>query len=715
MERFLIHIEQGLHEERGFSTVGVALALLISLALIFSAAQVYEVSSVSADIQETADVAALAAENVVGEYCVVATLCDAIALSLSLSSLCCLGLSVAAACTPVTISLSESLLKSAQKLKQTQRSFVEKAQDALERLKTILPLAAAAKAAQVISANSNIRGEAGYTGIAILVPWETNALEEQDHGQSDAAFESTEKKKDLLEELGKEAEEAAQRTNALKEEAYRFDSGSESTYCMYERAKTLAHLGGNENPFYSSAETWDFDVALERARAYYRARATNEAPEGNSVAQRARSALRKRFYQFASSELDHGYVRRTADGFDVHFPLLPKNTEEMKQTILYTESRYPRSISASGKSVLHAFEGCPTYVGQPKSGRGSLEQMDNDPSYEVCPSCQFAPSSLGSVGAASSAIDNGFEYHYRKVAELAQAYTEEHKKLNERSSMLKEQADDLFSHILDAFTEAKDARIKIDPPGKYGAIAFVATTNPGRGSFLSQFVDSSSNLRARAAVSAATLLPESTDSGKNAINSILDSYAEAGMGGASGASRIALDLWSGLLVGYEEGQISLVESLSDAVNALPLASESGLGQWAADRLEEALQLLDLQPVDLSPQKAVLVNSAHVARADDSAFGVRFVDMKIANLGRNSYGELFDYTLEEAESAITDAIDNAEFTIEIATIEIVQGSIEIPLTITLPQPMKDAANSLVHQAFSALESQVASFIYRTRWQ
>ena len=55
MERFLNNLEDSLAEEQGFSTVGVALALLLSFALIFSAARVYEIESVSGDIQNVAD------------------------------------------------------------------------------------------------------------------------------------------------------------------------------------------------------------------------------------------------------------------------------------------------------------------------------------------------------------------------------------------------------------------------------------------------------------------------------------------------------------------------------------------------------------------------------------------------------------------------------------------------------------------------------------
>lgn len=714
MERFLSNIERDLHEERGFSTVGVALALLITLALIFSAAQVYEIESVSADIQEVADAAAIAAENVVGEYCVVATLCDAVALSLALSSLCCLGLSVAAACTPPTASLSETLLQTAQKLKRAQSSFVDKAQEALEKLKLLLPLAAAAKAASVIEANSNVRGNATYKGIAILVPWQSDPLEDHDTAKSDEAFASVEDERDDLEQRGEAAERAAHDADLYKQQAYRFDSGSESAYCMYERAKSLAHLNGGDNPFYSSAETWDFDVALKRAQAYYRARATSEHPEGNSVEERARSALRKRFYDYAKGELDKGYVNRTTESFTAYFPRLPKNTEEMKRTELYTTATYPISTDASGKLVMHAFTGCPSYAQGTPHGTGSIAQMDGNASFAVCSSCRFSPSSMGTVAAASSSIDNGFEYHYLKVAELADAYEVAHKKLAEESKTLKDRAQGLIDSIMDALDEAKGARIEIDPPGKYGAIAFVMTTDPGRSSFMTGFVNAQGSFRTRAALSGATLLSESTESGKTALNSILDGYAGPDVPGI-GATRIVLDLWSRLLKGYGEGQDALSGGIEEAIDAIPLASESGLGQWAAQCFSEALETLGLQPADLSPRKAVLVNTARIARADDSAFAARLVDVKIENLGRNNMGDLFYGSLSSAEDAIVDAIDEADFTIEIARIEIVQGSLEIPITVSLPRSIKDAATASIHRTFTELEDYVADFIFDRRWR
>lgn len=86
--------------EEGFSTVGMVLALLISISLIFTAARVYEINSCSSRVQEVADAAALAAENTVGEFYLVAGICDAVLLSLSLTTAGCLGLSVVCACVP---------------------------------------------------------------------------------------------------------------------------------------------------------------------------------------------------------------------------------------------------------------------------------------------------------------------------------------------------------------------------------------------------------------------------------------------------------------------------------------------------------------------------------------------------------------------------------------------------------------------------------------
>lgn len=87
-------------DERGITTAGMAVALFVSLALIFSGAQLYRVHSAAAEAQEVADACALAADNEVAGFQVVANTCDAVCLSLTLLSVTLYGLGLVAACVP---------------------------------------------------------------------------------------------------------------------------------------------------------------------------------------------------------------------------------------------------------------------------------------------------------------------------------------------------------------------------------------------------------------------------------------------------------------------------------------------------------------------------------------------------------------------------------------------------------------------------------------
>ena len=85
-----------------------------------------------------------------------------------------------------------------------------------------------------------------------------------------------------------------------------------------------------------------------------------------------------------------------------------------------------------------------------------------------------------------------------------------------------------------------------------------------------------------------------------------------------GALGTVLDCWSGLLDAYAQGQEALDDSVSSALDGLPLAGASGLGAWAAGALREAVRAAGLAPAELDALKPVLVNSAHVAERDEVA-------------------------------------------------------------------------------------------------
>lgn len=97
-------------DDGGFSTLGMAVALLVTLSLVFSAAQVYRVSSASADIQDVADACVLAAEGEVAEFMIAVRVCDAVVLSLSLTSAAMFGLGVVALCAPPAAELGIELV-----------------------------------------------------------------------------------------------------------------------------------------------------------------------------------------------------------------------------------------------------------------------------------------------------------------------------------------------------------------------------------------------------------------------------------------------------------------------------------------------------------------------------------------------------------------------------------------------------------------------------
>lgn len=696
--------------DEGFSTVGMALALLLTLALLFTCARVYEVQSASAQIQDVADAAALAAENTVAEFYLVAQLCDALVFTLSLGMVASLGIGVVCACVPPAKAFSKAFLDAAKKLKDARDSFYEKASESLDSLQKALPFLATVKAQQVFQANGD---EGSYAGFVVLAPWESDEEESDlDTDAEDDAFDSVMENEEQLSETAEKAEEAAQRANEYLQLAYEHDSGSRDSYCMYERAATLAGMSGAENPFFSSVETWSFASALERSKTYYRARWEKEAPQGTSVNERANSALRKRFYAYAIGQVNKGYVNETDGSFDAYFPLLPKNTEEMKGTELYVEAVYPRTES-DGHYTLHAWSGCPGVSKGTAAGVASIQDMDGNPAYETCSRCEFVPSSMGSVAAASTNIDNGFEYHYNIVAKAAGDYQQARSVADPLSQQVKESASSLFDQIEKALSAIAAQRIKVSPPGHFGAIAMVADSSQVDSSFESAFVQSGQTLGTRAAVSAATLVKEESDEGSNIITSFLDGMRADG-GSALGAARVVLELWSGLLGVYARGEEALSGAIESSLDAIPLASASGLGTWASSQFQDLVAAAGLDAPDLRANKAVVVNSSYVASADDSAFSARFLSVKNSVLQAGSNVSIGG-ALASVERSASAAIDDLSQEFEIASIEVFDGAVSIPITISLPVAVTGSLKGTLQGGINALRSFAASVTGVRQWE
>lgn len=704
-------------DEDGFSTAGMVLALLITLSLLFTTAQVYQINSASADIQNIADMTALAAENEVAEFYVVAHVCDALVLSLSLAGVVVTGIGVIALCVPPLHALGETFINAGTKIFKARDDFSEKAARSLNSVQKSVPFLSVVSASALASASGGGQMNSSYTGVAVVLPLEGEQINFDDLEGSSDFIEEININKDELKEASNKAEEAAARANEYKEKAFAHDCGNNPNYCMYERAGHLSGLASSDNPLYQSVDTWSFSVALKRAQAYYLMRAQQETPSSPSPREQARSSLRARFYAYASDEIAKGYVKEEGDSFESYFPRMPKNTDEMRKTSLYTEAVYPVS-EEGGKFTMHAYEQCPGLMSG-RIGLGSAEQSESK-DYSTCTYCDFSATNLGSVAAASTSIENGFEYHYDKVADAAELYTQARKEFQPHASAVKDVAGSLFGNLTGIAKDAASKRIQVKPPGRYGAVSFVVSTKKDTpsASLLSSFVGGDSQMGVRTAISGAALVKAEANEGKSILSDLLAGVSNRFDSGFIEGAQGLLAVWSNLLLAYSNGQDSLRKSLEEGLDGVPLMSESGLGTWASNAFSQFMESVGLEPVELSAPRPVLVNSQHVAAADESEVGKRILSLK------EGVGTIAEVTQSGGVTEVISGIGTFGFEsinwedskITLATIEpFGEAGPKMPLTVAIPPAVKEGIEGTIGSVMDDVGNTVERIIGGRRWE
>lgn len=699
-------------DEDGLTTVGMAVSIFLSLALIFSAAQLYRVSSASAEIQEVADVAALAAENEVAEFMVAANTCDAVILSMTLLSAAIYGIGIVAACVPTASALSEKLIELATKISRARDTFADRAADGLNKLQKLLPFLSAANSARVAQANNTGAMDASYFALSVLVPSAGQTIGIASDSLAEVG-ESVEGEAGGIREKSAQAEELARQANDAKLEGFKNDCGNSPDKCMYERASHLAGLSGAANPYYSSVDAWSFQVALGRACGYFAERKSSELGynDASSTEEKADSIIRRYYYEYAYDEVSNAYADST--GSDTCFmPSLFNNTEGLRGTSMYTDSKYPITVS-DDKSTMHAWPGCPN--ASDYSSLGSVEDLENG-EFETCGECLFVPSSVGNVAAATTNTLNGFEHYYKIVREACERYNDKMAELSPIKAEVEGTVDSLLGDLGDFLGNIESKRIHADPPGSAGAIAMVVNTaqNSADTGFESLFIQGGATLGTRAAVSGATLVEDASDSGSTVITSLLDGFGQDG-GIAVGAAGIVLDCWSGLLRAFEDGQSALVDGVRNGLNAFSTNTSSGLGTWAADALSSMIGSVGLEPVSLNSLKPCIVNTAHIASADSGQFSVTFKNTKQQALyASTSATDPFSAAVASAESAI-DNLGLNDPTITIATVEFPVGGFTVPVTITLPESISTAATGFVDDCIANVKGAISSMLGERSWQ
>lgn len=647
----------------GFTTIGAAVAILLSCSLAFLCLWTARSQARAAGVQAACDTAALAAQNEVAEFVLAVRVADATLLTMSLTGLAALGIGTVCCCVPAAAPAGAKLIDAGKAIVEQRDEVARVEQRALNAAQDGLVLLAQSQAQAVLRENGTEIGGSGV-GYVELVPEEAPEVEV---GFSDAARDAAQGASEAqgrITEAGEAAEEAAREAADAKIEAWEHDCGAYPSPCMAERAKSLSAISDEDNPIALAVDAWSFSDALSRAKAYYEHRIAEERPASDSVDERVRSAMRLTFYEYALEELGKG--RAVDDGIsapDIYFPELFADTDGMRETSLYAERAYPVADGA-----LHAYGECPGIKGVP-SGFGSLEELEAG-MYATCSVCRFDADALGRVAAASTSIENGFEHHYREVARAARAYCEAQSRalplIDEAKALVEERLD----VIKEALGEVSSQRVEAYPPGRFGVVAayvFDTATEPDASSFF----EGPSDMGSFAAVSSAVMVEDSTE---NAMSSLLDGAAEGVGPPLSEAGDAVLGIWGSLLDAYGSGVEGMVEGVSGALDGLPLASASGLGEWAAGALEEVIASAGLEPVETAPPKPVIENSMHVASKGEGPLSQAICAMK-------EYGAL-PRLARRSRSREETAGNRGQMTVEAAVVLPVMAAIGFVLSIAL---------------------------------
>lgn len=604
-------------EDGAYTTLSSAVVILVVLTLLFSSAAAIWSMSRAGDTQAAADSGALAGANVVASYHTAATVVDASILSLGLAGFATIGTGLVAILIPGAELAAGDMVDTGIEIIKTRNKFAKSASKGLQKIETALPYLVAARATQAVSAQDT--EGATYTGTALAVP----RTSESDFVALEGSEISTDVIKDTSKDLERAADElqkASEETAKAKERAWLADCGGSdpasvgSCSCMWERARSLAKLSDIENPHYASSVTWEPQVALDRAKAYYRLRLANEAPQGSSVETKAESAARKAFYTYASAEVNRAYITEDGDRTTSYIPLLPRNTDEVRATELYTDAAWPTSTN-DGKTYLHYGTSCPNYKKGTPGGLASVAAYDGQ---DKCNRCHFGVSSLGAVAAPSTSIENGFEYHFDEFKGALEDYVECRNKELELMCQTEDEADRAGNAFDEAIKALSGERPRIAPPGRNGVVAFAVSGAISSPDELSSSFSAAVRLGERGAISAAVLAPDDATAQNNVLSRFFSTLEERS-GGVAGVLDGVMDVWGRLLVGYGDIQGSADELMGEMIDGLGGGSGAlgSIASWLGDTVSASVAALGLEPCDLRLRKPVLTDTANVIKSPGS--------------------------------------------------------------------------------------------------
>jgi len=638
--------------EGGFSSLGVVIALSLVVTLIFTSSQVYWINSRAGDIQFAADAGALAAENVVAEYYVIARVTDSVLLSMTLFGLLVVGVSIIASCIPGGQAVGTKLMDFARSTFNVRDKIADQADPMLTELQKALPFLAVTNAAVTVAANSP--GGIPYIAIALLVPLESEEVKHEDDGDMDAVADEIEEDNQKTTEAVDASDDAKKRMDSFKLIGWLADCGNDpENECMYKRAVKLAAI---TDPPKCSLEEWSFKMALDRAWMYYGARMHNDTAKNSSAEEETHHYVRMMYYQYALNVIGGGYVIENPDGsVDINFPKLPGNATEFKNTYMYVEDLF----FLDQQGYLHGTTSCATFIQNGAAERrGSIQDLDNGRLFK-CDLCNMDLKSVGNVMQPTSTNLTGFEYWYKTVAYAADDYSAASKQYARSEKQATDQAEEAVDGFEKALEMIKAKRINPHPPGRKGCIVIVF--DPSQRSLpdglQTSLMAQSRPLPPRVAISAAALGRDQSEEG-NILADFLEGLKKTSDPAATspilGTFDFVLDIWGTALMFYSEGVDGIVKGLGDICRAITGNPSSKLASWVEDTIMDSFKTFGLEPVDLHAPKPLIVNSAHVAGASlDSQISQLLMNSKrlYTSIGGSGSGTLVDMVFDGVDSEI----------------------------------------------------------------
>ena len=657
-------------EDGAYTTVAAAVSMLVVLALVFAVATAAWSMSRAGDVQACADATVLSGSNVVASYSTAATVVDASILSLGLAGLAMTGVGFVGLFVPGAETVAIQAIDTGMKTLDLRNDFAKSASRGLSTLEKSLPVLVAARSMRTASSHSGERTTCW--GVAVTVPMTSESDFAAMEGEQ-VPLDGLEQSAGELESVSEELRAAQERTADAKRRAWLADCGREG-HNMQERASSLTGLSADENPDFSSSVSWSPEVGLARARSYYRWRLANERPSGPGVEAAADSAARSAFYEFALERMEEAEIVSTDESFSSTLDVLPRNTDEVRGTSLYTDARWPVTVQDAGRT-LHYGTGCPGATGG-RSGAASVADVEAG-RVAMCPECRFDVGDLGKTPAASTSIDNGFEFHLREYTLALQEYEACRNEELALQAQAREEASAAVGEFGAAVSSLSVDRPRIAPPGRYGCIGLAlleaqAQAHAGAFPFASTV-----EVGKRVAVSAAVLAPEGTEGGNVLSEFFSGIERRVGGGGAVGLLDGVMDVWGSLLVSYGDASDALGKAFDSLLGGLDAFGAGGLADWLAGGLRGVVEGLGFAPVDLRLKKPVLTNTQNVL----GAAGLQgAVDLQ--ELARSLPAGVVDpaSALEALGYRVGDYLMREEFTL--AEIPVPGTDLSIPLTIRL---------------------------------